>query len=219
MSVPRWVVSVSLILLLALAAPCAQAGEDGAVRKAEQLLARADTRIASLHDFEATIRARTRLSLLPAVDLSGHAYFKRPNQVKLDFENLPAMLTRVRNQMQAEPPYGNRKAYVPRWLRAEACDGKPCDVIVFKARDASRRLQSMTIWLDQGASILPRCVLDYVDGGQCTITTIYGKIGAYMLPLTSEVELHVSLATVRSSVIYSDHAVNRGIPDTVFNKP
>lgn len=218
MSASRWVVSLSLILLFVLAAPPARAGDDDAVRKAEQLLARADARVTSLRDFEATIRARTRLSLLPAVELTGHAYFKRPNHVKVDFDNLPAMLARVRRQMQAEPPYGNRKAYVPRWLRLEDCDGKPCDVIIFKSRDASRRLQAMTIWLDQGSSIFPKCVLDYADGAQCLVTTRYGKIGAYLLPLTSEVELHVSPATVRSSVTYSDHMVNRGIPDAVFEK-
>ena len=218
MSVPRWAVSVSLMLLFIVAAPCARAGEEDPVARAEQLLARADARVATLKDFQATVRARTRISLLPAVELSGRVYFRRPNRLKVDLDNLPTVVARVRRQMTSEPPYGNRKAYEPRWLRAETCDGKPCDVIEFKSRDASRKLQRMTIWLDQGASILPKTVLDYADGSQCTITTTYGKIGAFLLPMTSEIEARASPVTVRSSVTYSGHTVNKDIPDTVFDR-
>jgi hypothetical protein len=205
------------LLVVALAGPAISSGNDPR-HKAEAILHAADARVASLHDFKANLQARARLSLLPALDLSGHVYFKRPNHFKVDVENLPPMLSRLRQQMQVEPPYQNRKKYTPRWVREEKLEGRMCDVIAFEAREPSTRLQTATIWLERVSQTIPRTVLDYSDGGHTVMLTTYCKVQGFMLPRHSDVEAEVSALHVTADVDYSGYVLNSNLPDSVFSR-
>lgn len=219
MSILRPFVTLCLIVVFMFGLSAARAGEDETVRKAEALLARADARIASLQDVQADVRARARVSLLPTMEIRGRVYAKRPHHLKVEIEHLPSLLAPLRQQMQVEPPFNNRKAYVPRWVREEGCDGKTCDVIELKARDASKRLQKVVIWLDRATTTVPRNTLEYADGTQCAVATTYGKVGAYLLPERSEVEVRTLAMGVRARVTYSQYKVNGNLPVRFFDRP
>lgn len=208
--------AIALTLSFLLVARATAAGEDDAQQKAEAILHQADTRMASLHDFRANLKARAHFPLLPAVSLTGHLYFKRPNHLKVDVENLPRIIQKLRQNMQVQAPYHNRKAYVARYLRTETVDGQVCDVIGFSARDAVNRLQSATLWVERANGTMPRSVLQYADGSECTMTTSYGRVQEYMLPRSSEVEMQMPALRATAEVTYSDYALNTNLPDSVF---
>lgn len=216
-------VLISLVLLLSLGGsapnPAALAGPDSAQQKAEAILKQADARVASLRDFKADLKARAHFPLLPAFDLTGKLYFKRPNRLKVDVDNIPRLVAQVKQQMQTQPPYQNRKEYVPRYLRTEAIDGHVCDVIMFKARTPTTKLQSTTIWVDRASGTMPRTVLEYADGSQCTMNTTYARFQHFMLPSTSDVEMMMPAMRVVADVTYSNYLVNTNLPDSVFGGP
>ncbi|NDD28197.1 MAG: outer membrane lipoprotein-sorting protein [Proteobacteria bacterium] len=209
--------AIAFVCLLTLLFASASAAGDNPQRKAENLLAQADRRLAALRDFKAELRARARLSLLPAIELTGHMYFKRPNHLKLEFDHLPSMLSRVQQQLQAAPPYRD-PGYTPRWLRTETINGLACEVIELRAKNQERRLQVATIWLDPATGTPPRTDFDYLDGSRASISTRYDKVSSFLLPQTSEVELRTTLVGVRATVTYRDYVLNSNLPDSLFKR-
>lgn len=222
---------IALMLLLMVASPhglrasptqraslSTHSARTRAERRADILLARVDQSMGSLRDFEASLSAQAHILFLPTMHLTGHLYFKRPDHVKVDLDNVPSIVQTMRQNLQTDPPYHNPH-YTRRWLRKERYQGRQCQVIVFVARDASAKLQTATVWIDDANLTAPRSVFRYKDGSECTVQTAYHHVGPYLLPAFSDLSLHAPLVRGTAEVTFTHYRVNTRLPDKVFTAP
>lgn len=213
---PRITCLVVAVFLMAWVRMPAQAGTEPDDVKAEAILQRADAHVANVRDFTAALVAQAHVAFMPSWDLTGRLYFKRPNHLKVDVENMPRLLTHLRRNMQVQPPYQNRKQYSVHFMRSDTVGSAPCDVIEFRARNSSDNLRSVLAWVDRARGIVPRTEMTYADGTRVGVETVFASTQGYMLPHTSQVKVTASALHVDVDVTYSNYVINANLPDSVF---
>lgn len=217
-----WPVLAGLIFLLACGslAPAASAGvpPDVAARKGQAILGRMNARFTALQDFTARVEARVKLSLLPRVGLSGKVYYKRPDKVKVELEDLPSWVDRFRDSFSGlTPTQRDKSEYVTLYDGDETLRGTPCHRLVVRPKNVARsNVRDIHLWVDQKECTILRATVSYNDGASVASDTTYATVHGFMLPARQESHIATRHAAADVSAVFSDYAINQKLPDSVF---
>ena len=223
------------LLLLAAGTLAAQPGPT-----ASEVLRRVRGEFEKVRDYTADIAATVDVPGIKAPPMKAKLYFKKPDKVHLESAGF-AMLPR--DAVAYNPSAFSEDMFDAVLQGEEIVGGVKCLKVKLLAKSDTIRLQRVTLCVDPARWLVLKMSTDPSQGGSAEIVLTYAFIdNAYFLPATisltmanpsgarrqgmkqhtaptapaSPSDAEKRKATVR--LVYSNHRVNKGIPDSIFHK-
>ena len=185
-----------------------------------------------VNDYKARIHAVIDMTGLKVPPMDAVMYFKKPDRIQIESDGF-AMLPR--DAVGFHPAMFDTDDYDMVVQGAETIGGVTCTKVKLLARSDTVRLQRAMVYIDAKRALILRMDFDPGAGASATADFTYTRVdGKYWLPSRIDVEMESPMRwrrpgqkpkaddgkpeKARIRMTYSDYAVNRGIPDSVFEK-
>lgn len=220
---------LSLAILLAVHLPLlhAQSQTDAAA-----LLDAARAQYDRVNDYKARIHAVIDMTGLSVPPMDAVMYFKKPDRIQIESDGF-AMLPR--DAVGFHPAMFAKDEYDLVLQGSETIGGVSCSKVKMLARSDTLRLQRAMVYIDAKRALILRMDFDPGAGASATADFTYTRVdGKYWLPSRIDVEMESPMRgrrpgqrkksdestpeKARIRMTYTDYVVNRGIPDSVFDK-
>lgn len=220
---------LSLALLLSIHAPLLSAQSQG---DAAALLDAVSAQYDKVNDYKARIHAVIEMTGLSVPPMDAVLYFKKPDNIQIESDGF-AMLPR--DAVGFHPAMFDKDDYDLVLQGSETIGGVACSKVKLLARSDTPRLQRAMVYIDAKRAIILRMDFDPGAGASATADFTYARVdGKYWLPSRIDVEMESPMRGRRPGqrkksddgkpenakirMTYTDYVVNRGIPDSVFDK-
>jgi outer membrane lipoprotein-sorting protein len=207
---------------------------------AGEVLRRVRAEFEKVRDYTADIAATVDVPGIKAPPMKAKLYFKKPDKVHLESTSF-AMLPR--DAVAYNPSAFSEDMFDAVLQGEEMVGGVKCLKVKLLAKSDTIRLQRVTLFVDPARWLVLKMTTDPSQGGSADILLTYAFIdNAHFLPATivltmanpsaprrqgmkqqaaptapaSPSDAEKRKATVR--LVYSNHRVNKGIPDSIFHK-
>ena len=191
-------------------------------------------------DYQADVSTKVNISFLKVPETKATVYFKQPDKVKIDSKGFAMLPKQSINFSPVEMLNGNYNAF---YVKTETLDNHKLDVVKVIPNNDSTEVILSTLWIDTQQSLVRKVELVGKKTGTTTIEMDYDN-AEYSLP--SKVTFTFNMGNMNmpqlmqeqqdsneknnghgrrqqslsGSVIltYSNYKVNKGIPDSFFEK-
>ncbi|MBL0173725.1 MAG: hypothetical protein IPP94_00380 [Ignavibacteria bacterium] len=218
-------------VLLTLAAVQAQPGPT-----AGQVLKRVQGEFEKVRDYSADISTVVDVPGIKTPPMTAKIFFKKPDKVHIESSGF-AMLPR--DAVTYNPMAFNEDLFDAVLQGEETVNGVKCLKVKLLAKSDTVRLQRAMLCVDPARWLVLKMTTDPAQGGSADVIFTYAYIdNAYFLP--SKISLQMINPTgfreskghgmkmdapvagdkrkASVSLVYSNHRVNKGIPDSIFKK-
>lgn len=217
------------ILLLAPMLVYAQADDDPAT-----LIDRVQAQFERIEDYRVDIRAEVDMQGLSVPEMKATVFYKKPDRMHVESDGF-AMLPR--DAVAFRPTMFEKDQYDMVIQGSEKIRGHACVKVRLFARSDTIRLQRAMLYVDPSRNLILRADIDPGEGSSAQVDMTYTQVDAkYWLPERIEVTMDSPMrfrqpgmkppdsekksddGSASIVVRYSNYAVNKGIPDAIFEK-
>lgn len=217
------------ILLLVPMLVHAQADDDPAA-----LIDRVQAQFERVEDYRVDIRAEVDMQGLSVPEMKATVFYKKPDRMHVESDGF-AMLPR--DAVAFRPTMFEKDQYDMVIQGREKIRGHACVKVRLFARSDTIRLQRVMLYVDPSRDLILRADIDPGEGSSAQVDMTYTQVdNKYWLPERIEVTMDSPMrfrqpgmkppdsekkSDDRSASIvvrYSNYAVNKGIPDAIFEK-
>ena len=223
----RFLLSFAFVLLC-----CAAPQHAGAQTDAYELLGRVQNLFARIDDYRTDIEATVQMTGFSVPKMTATMYFKKPDRMHIESEGF-AMLPR--DVVGFRPDVFKKEEYDAVIQGKGTVDGVSCIKLKLLARADSLRLQRATLYVDPTRDLVLRMDADPGEGASAQADFTYTRVQKkYWLPSSIVISMDSPMRFRRPNMSkaqkptgdgkatitmrYSNYVVNKGIPDSVFEK-
>jgi hypothetical protein len=206
----------------------AQVTEDPAV-----LLARVQKQYDRIDDYRVNVNVVVDMTGLSVPEMTAVLYFRKPDRMHIESDGF-AMLPR--DAVAFRPTMFDTEQYDMVIQGTAKIHGTECVKVRLFARSDTIRLQRAMLFIDPRRDVILRADIDPGEGASAQVMLSYTRVdGSYWLPRRIDVTMESPMRFRRQgipgkpqngnakdeaniTVTYSNYIVNKGIPDSVFEK-
>jgi len=226
------------VLLAAFSSSCPADLFSQTTVTAAEALAGVQKEFSRINDYRADLRVETDIPGVKTPPMEATLYFRKPDRMHLEARGF-AMLPR--DAVSFNPGVFTEDAYDATLQGEETVDGVRCLKIKHLAKFATLRLQRAMLFVDPTRMLVMKLNTDPAQGGSAEINIKYVFVqNSFFLPGRVIIEMAAAAAPragipgkpprwetgaqnsrgkkPRITMTYSNHVVNKGIPDAVFSK-
>jgi hypothetical protein len=204
-----------------------------AQQDAGELLDEVKAQYVRVNDYKVRINAIIKMKGLSVPPMDATMYFKKPDKIHIESDGF-AMLPR--DAVGFHPAMFNKDDYDLVLQGSTLIQGVACTKVKLLARSDTIRLQRAMIYVDSKRALILRMDFDPGAGASATADFTYAFVeNKYFLPSRIEIEMASPMhrqrpghkpttdensdeQKARITMNYSSYVVNKGIPDSVFDR-
>jgi outer membrane lipoprotein-sorting protein len=209
-------------------------------KDAKKLLDAVVHKFNKVNDYEADIAVKVDISFLKVPETKAKVYFKQPDKVKIDSKGFAMLPKQSVNFSPVELLNGDYNAF---YVKSETIDNRKLDVVKIIPNNDSLDIILSTLWIDDAQSIIRKVETNGKKTGTTTIMLEYEN-PTYSIPSKVTFSFNLGNMTMPKQLqekqdpdeqkgnhdrrqqslsgsvilIYSNYKINKGIPDSFFEK-
>jgi len=204
--------------------------------KADKLVQDVKQTYLRVHDYEVDLTVKVNITRLRIPDMKLHMYYKQPDKVHFEAERKNSFAMLPRQGLVFNPVELFNSGYDAVIQGQDTVGSAACTKLVLLARSDTLRLQRIVLLIDPELNVVRRMRVTPYQGKKAEITFDYTLVDKrYPLPSRAVFRFDASpeprpetggsdrrhFRTPTSgtvTIVYSKYKVNKGIPDSIFEK-
>ncbi len=214
---------VALLLAAALlaAAPAFAQSSSPPIRNAADVIKRINARNPSLHSFQTRMHVQVRMTSFPFLSphLDGTAYFKRPGNYEIVFDEVPFYAKGIdRLFADIADPNGwvADSNIVYRGMQTLA--GRPFLVLSMTKKIYSDQIKDAIAYIDPSDYEVVRMEWHYLNGGSIVMAQTYRNEAGYSVVSSQHADIHIPRVRAVADSGFDRYQTNIPVSDSVFTK-
>lgn len=212
-------VLITVIALLSLClGPVAAAEKRDRDERAERILAVTEGKNRGVRDFRVRFRADV-VCMGMRIPLTGEFMFKRPDKIRVRFDNMPAFLSGYKRLFKGLAPSGTAYGAATRtFVREEESRGGTLWLIRItpSKNDPKKNIRETYLWINRKTHNPDLCKVIYRDGSSVETENSFPPGSGRTLPSSQKAALKSGMFHAKAFIRYGPYKINGGLSDDLF---
>jgi hypothetical protein len=186
-----------------------------AATPAPQLLKSALEANPTLQSYTAKVSLGLELHVIIPIHrtFTGTMYYLRPKR-KIIFDNVSGPLARFKELDTTLPSYDG---LVTEYTLASHTDNAQISTYTLTPTDKGRRVERLTVEIDEGEAQIDRAQWDYTNGGHVSVVPTYAGVDTFRLPVKEDISVRFPGYSVHGTMQIFNYNLNVAVAPSVFD--